>query len=91
MLVPERSLDPDSTTSLHWFPRDRQIPSSASPSQNTPQPHTGHQPTLSRCTFSNTENVLTNTQFAAFFNERGNQEEGGETWLDLESEFIQIV
>jgi serine/threonine-protein kinase len=30
---------------------------------------------------------VTNTQFCAFLNERGNQEEGGEKWIDLEGSY----
>jgi formylglycine-generating enzyme required for sulfatase activity len=33
---------------------------------------------------------VTNAQFAAFLNEEGNQEEGGVTWLDVESELCLI-
>jgi formylglycine-generating enzyme required for sulfatase activity len=33
---------------------------------------------------------VTNAQFAAFLNERGNQTEDGETWLDLQSEYCLI-
>jgi formylglycine-generating enzyme required for sulfatase activity len=33
---------------------------------------------------------VTNAQFAAFLNKEGNQEEGGATWLDLDSEYCLI-
>jgi len=33
---------------------------------------------------------VTNAQFAVFLNEKGNQEEGGVTWLDLDSEYCLI-
>ena len=33
---------------------------------------------------------VTNAQFAVFLNERGNQEEGGVTWLDLDAEYCPI-
>lgn len=38
--------------------------------------------------FDRTE--VTNSQFAAFLNERGNQEEGGETWLNVDGEDCRI-
>lgn len=34
---------------------------------------------------------VTNEQFAAFLNEKGNQEEGGVTWVNLEGEFNGVV
>jgi formylglycine-generating enzyme required for sulfatase activity len=33
---------------------------------------------------------VTNTQFAAFLNEMGNQEEGGVTWLNTGSDYVRI-
>ena len=33
---------------------------------------------------------VTNAQFAVFLNEKGNQEEGGVTWLDLDSDYCLI-
>jgi formylglycine-generating enzyme required for sulfatase activity len=33
---------------------------------------------------------VTNAQFAAFLNEKGNQEEGGTTWLELDSDYCLI-
>jgi formylglycine-generating enzyme required for sulfatase activity/GTPase SAR1 family protein len=32
---------------------------------------------------------VTNTQFCEFLNERGNQEEGGKEWIDLEGSFVK--
>ncbi|MEM9887847.1 MAG: SUMF1/EgtB/PvdO family nonheme iron enzyme, partial [Bacteroidota bacterium] len=34
---------------------------------------------------------VTNEQFAAFLNEKGNQEEGGSTWVNLEGKFDDVV
>ncbi|MEL6943488.1 MAG: formylglycine-generating enzyme family protein, partial [Bacteroidota bacterium] len=47
-----------------------------------------HQVTLSSYYIGKYE--VTNEEFCAFLNEKGNQEEGGKTWLELESEYCKI-
>jgi predicted outer membrane repeat protein len=42
--------------------------------------------TVSLDAFAIDETEVTNAQFARFLNERGNREEGGETWLDVDDE-----
>ena len=48
-----------------------------------------HKVTISDFYMSKT--AVTNDQFCKFLNEKGNQEEGGATWLDIEDENCKIV
>ncbi len=48
-----------------------------------------HEVTISK-DFYISKYEVTNAQYAKFLNEKGNQEEGGRTWLDIKSEYCQI-
>ncbi len=47
-----------------------------------------HTVTVSNFALSQTE--ITNSQYCKFLNQRGNQSEGGVTWLDITSDYCQI-
>ena len=47
-----------------------------------------HTVTVGNFALSQTE--ITNSQYCKFLNEKGNQTEGGATWLDIESSYCQI-
>ncbi len=46
--------------------------------------------TVSVGNFSLSQTEITNSQYCKFLNERGNQSEGGATWLDIKSSYCQI-